>query len=74
MFNRAIRTDFVDNLLSAGTMLSLCVFVALGPRPQRIVWETQPSVETVEQTSSVNSILNDASEIIRHPSLENQNP
>ncbi len=74
MFNRAIRTEFVDNLLSAGTLLALCVFVALGPRPQRIVQETQPRVETSERISSVNSVLNDASEIIRHISPEDQNP
>lgn len=74
MTSHGARADFIDNLLSAGTMLSLCVFVALGPRPQQIVGETQTTVEAAERASSVNSIPNDAFEIIRHTTLENKNP
>ena len=74
MFDRAIRSEFVDKLLSAGTLLSLCAVITLGPRPQRVALETQATIETAGRTPNVNSLIIDASETIRHTSAENQNP
>ena len=74
MINRATRIEFVDKLLSAGTLLSLCVVITLGPRPQRIAIEPKTAVETEGRAINVNTFIIDASETIRHTSAENQNP
>ena len=74
MISRATRTELVDKLLSAGTLLSLCAVITLGPRPQRVTFETQATVETAGSTQNKNSFRIEFSESIRQISVENQNP
>jgi hypothetical protein len=74
MINRESRTEFMDKLLSAGTLLSLCALIALGPRPQQIVSRTQTTVQAAGRNPNESTFLNDASETIRQTSAENQNP
>ena len=74
MFDRAIRTELVDKLLCAGTLLSLCALIILGPRPQRITFDTQTTVETAGSTQNKNPFRIEVSESIRQISVENQYP
>ena len=74
MFHRVIRSEFVESMLCAGTLLSLCALIILGPRPKHFTFETQATVDTVGSTPNKQSFRIDASKSIRQSSAEDQTP
>jgi hypothetical protein len=68
MFDRASRTELVDKLLCAGTLLSLCSLIILGPRPQRMTFEPRATVETVGSAPDKNPFRIEVSGSIRQSS------